>query len=109
FAVAHPVGAGLTVAFLQVVVGVLTICGLWQRVAASFGALLSAALLMTVSWRTLPAYDAPDIIYLAAWSPLIIAGAPVYSMDARRSEEHTSELQSPDHIVCRLLLETKRQ
>src|SRR5258708_27321711 len=23
----------------------------------------------------------------------------------RRSEEHTSELQSPDHIVCRLLLE----
>ncbi|MEU7641340.1 DoxX family protein [Streptomyces sp. NPDC039016] len=87
FAVAHPVGAGLTVAFLQVVVGVLTICGLWQRVAASFGALLSAALLMTVSWRTLPAYDAPDIIYLAAWSPLIIAGAPVYSMDARLAGE----------------------
>src|SRR5258708_11556388 len=26
---------------------------------------------------------------------------------ARRSEEHTSELQSPDHIVCRLLLEKK--
>ncbi|WP_199836214.1 DoxX family protein [Streptomyces sp. NRRL F-4489] len=87
FAVGHPVGAGLTVAFLQVVVGVLTICGLWQRVAASFGALLSAALLMTVSWRTVPAYDAPDIIYLAAWSPLIIAGAPVYSMDARLAGE----------------------
>src|SRR5258708_32026699 len=26
-----------------------------------------------------------------------------------RSEEHTSELQSPDHIVCRLLLEKKKQ
>src|SRR5207244_12693775 len=25
--------------------------------------------------------------------------------DVRRSEEHTSELQSPDHLVCRLLLE----
>ncbi|MCB5908297.1 DoxX family protein [Streptomyces pinistramenti] len=87
FAVAHPVGAGLTVAFLQVVVGVLTICGLWQRLAASFGALLSAALLMTVTWRNVPAYDAPDIIYLAAWSPLIIAGAPVYSMDARLAGE----------------------
>src|SRR5258708_9908336 len=24
-----------------------------------------------------------------------------------RSEEHTSELQSPDHLVCRLLLEKK--
>src|SRR5258708_30811380 len=27
--------------------------------------------------------------------------------DERRSEEHTSELQSPDHLVCRLLLEKK--
>src|SRR5947208_8789683 len=26
-----------------------------------------------------------------------------------RSEEHTSELQSPDHLVCRLLLEKKRR
>src|SRR5207244_4773012 len=26
----------------------------------------------------------------------------------RRSEEHTSELQSPDHLVCRLLLEKRR-
>src|SRR5207244_12982621 len=27
----------------------------------------------------------------------------------RRSEEHTSELQSPDHLVCRLLLEQKKK
>src|SRR5258708_31628637 len=26
----------------------------------------------------------------------------------QRSEEHTSELQSPDHLVCRLLLEKKK-
>ncbi|MET7644674.1 DoxX family membrane protein [Streptomyces sp. NPDC005426] len=87
FALSHPVGAGLTIAFLQVVVGVLTVLGLWQRVAASFGALLSAALLVTVSWRTVAVYDAPDIIYLAAWSPLIIAGAPVYSVDGRLAGE----------------------
>ncbi|WP_406304272.1 DoxX family membrane protein [Streptomyces sp. NBC_00885] len=87
FALSHPVGAGLTVAFLQVVVGVLTVLGLWQRVAAVFGALLSAALILTVSWKTVPAYDAPDIIYLAAWSPLIIAGAPVYSVDGRLAGE----------------------
>src|SRR5712671_1307849 len=31
------------------------------------------------------------------WKPLL------------RSEEHTSELQSPDHLVCRLLLEKKKQ
>src|SRR5258708_6579118 len=28
---------------------------------------------------------------------------------ADRSEEHTSELQSPDHLVCRLLLEKKKK
>src|SRR5258708_23404574 len=30
-------------------------------------------------------------------------------MHCHRSEEHTSELQSPDHLVCRLLLEKKKQ
>ncbi|MEV7887337.1 DoxX family protein [Streptomyces sp. NPDC002817] len=83
FALQHPVGSGLVIAFLQVIVGVLTILGCWQRVGAAVGALLSAALLLTVSWKSVPVYDAPDIIYLAAWSPLIIAGAPVYSIDGR--------------------------
>ncbi|CCK29228.1 integral membrane protein [Streptomyces davaonensis JCM 4913] len=83
FALEHPVGSGLLIAFFQVIVGVLTILGCWQRVAAVVGALLSAALLITVSWKSVPVYDAPDIIYLAAWSPLIIAGAPVYSIDGR--------------------------
>ena len=32
----------------------------------------------------------------------------VLQMDDR-SEEHTSELQSPDHLVCRLLLEKKKK
>src|SRR5690348_17933167 len=29
--------------------------------------------------------------------------------DTERSEEHTSELQSPVHLVCRLLLEKKKK
>src|SRR5947208_10397348 len=29
--------------------------------------------------------------------------------EEERSEEHTSELQSPDHLVCRLLLEKKKK
>src|SRR5258708_21572517 len=35
-------------------------------------------------------------------------GLPV-SLLGIRSEEHTSELQSPDHLVCRLLLEKKKK
>src|SRR5258708_19455072 len=31
------------------------------------------------------------------------------SNNTLRSEEHTSELQSPDHLVCRLLLEKKKK
>src|SRR5258708_16824653 len=34
---------------------------------------------------------------------------PISALCAARSEEHTSELQSPDHLVCRLLLEKKKK
>src|SRR5258708_24477540 len=34
--------------------------------------------------------------------------ASLLTFVANRSEEHTSELQSPDHLVCRLLLEKKK-
>src|SRR5438552_15621438 len=32
-----------------------------------------------------------------------------FATPIQRSEEHTSELQSPDHLVCRLLLEKKKK
>src|SRR5258708_18691821 len=44
--------------------------------------------------------------------PAVLAcgGAPPLDADLeQRSEEHTSELQSPDHLVCRLLLEKKKK
>ncbi|MBP0452073.1 DoxX family membrane protein [Kitasatospora sp. RG8] len=87
FAMAHPVGSGLVVSFTEIVVGVLTLLGLWQRLAAGAAMLLSAALLFTVSWRAVPVYDTPDLIFLAAWSPLLIAGAPYASLDGRLNLE----------------------
>src|SRR5258708_10419662 len=47
--------------------------------------------------------------------PLPFAGDDLYKQlfpllpGKSRSEEHTSELQSPDHLVCRLLLEKKKK
>src|SRR5258708_15323601 len=41
----------------------------------------------------------------------VIYRTPMPNIDSSqiiRSEEHTSELQSPDHLVCRLLLEKKK-
>src|SRR5215216_7409463 len=53
--------------------------------------------------------DLPAVLAGAAAQPdlaCVPGGAPD---DVRaRSEEHTSELQSPDHLVCRLLLEKKK-
>ncbi|WP_354641239.1 DoxX family membrane protein [Kitasatospora camelliae] len=96
FAMAHPVGSGLLVAFTEIVVGVLSILGLWQRVASGLAMALSAALLFTVSWRAVPVYDAPDLIFLAAWSPLLIAGAPFGSLDGRIALEAWRRLGSQD-------------
>src|SRR5258708_21162579 len=46
--------------------------------------------------------------------PALVGHMPDHALTGRdlacvqRSEEHTSELQSPDHLVCRLLLEKKK-
>src|SRR2546422_6890627 len=40
-------------------------------------------------------------------TPAVVTGSPARSADCR-SEEHTSELQSRLHLVCRLLLEKKK-
>src|SRR5258708_31823515 len=46
---------------------------------------------------------------LKSWLVLLGVFAAIigFSKTNHRSEEHTSELQSPDHLVCRLLLEKK--
>src|SRR5207244_6131258 len=43
------------------------------------------------------------------WSDIPCGKSLPHCSPARRSEEHTSELQSPDHLVCRLLLEKKKK
>src|SRR5947208_8803900 len=48
--------------------------------------------------------DATQARAASARSALASSASPRSS----RSEEHTSELQSPDHLVCRLLLEKKK-
>src|SRR5438552_5394552 len=45
----------------------------------------------------------------ACISPVARFTEPSDSTKDIRSEEHTSELQSPDHLVCRLLLEKKKK
>src|SRR5256885_12879329 len=44
-----------------------------------------------------------------AWATLVVNYAMVALAFVLRSEEHTSELQSPCNLVCRLLLEKKKR
>src|SRR5690348_4823150 len=49
----------------------------------------------------------PWLLETVPWTPELEERAVVWLAE-RRSEEHTSELQSPVHLVCRLLLEKKK-
>src|SRR5258708_20266921 len=51
---------------------------------------------------------APKNPYSAKNAPQSVARSRRALPMLPRSEEHTSELQSPDHLVCRLLLEKKK-
>src|SRR5947208_4198091 len=62
----------------------------------------------TTLFRSLGLRPSSGAFVTARPSPL--AHAPPKSKAPQvRSEEHTSELQSPDHLVCRLLLEKKKK
>jgi thiosulfate dehydrogenase [quinone] large subunit len=77
-----PAGFGYAIAFGELVVGLGTLFGLLTRLAALGGALISLSLWLTVSWATEPYYYGNDLAYLMAWIPLVLAGAPVLSLDA---------------------------
>ncbi|GEB48842.1 MULTISPECIES: DoxX family membrane protein [Streptomyces] len=77
-----PEGFGTALAAGELAVGLGTLLGLWARVAAAGGAVLSFVLWMTVSWASDPYYYGNDLPYLMAWLPLVMAGAPMLSLDA---------------------------
>src|SRR5438552_15001292 len=60
----------------------------------------------TTLFRSPPRVSSPRSARSPAFPPTPSISTPRRA--ATRSEEHTSELQSPDHLVCRLLLEKKK-
>lgn len=77
-----PVAFGIAIAAGELAVGLGALAGLLTRIAALGGALISLSLWLTMSWSTTPYYFGADLIYLLAWTPLILAGAPTLSLDA---------------------------
>ncbi|MFB7182295.1 TQO small subunit DoxD [Streptomyces sp. NPDC056257] len=77
-----PVGFAVALAIGEILVGLGTLVGLLTRVAALGGALIALSLWLTVSWAVTPYYYGNDLVYLMAWIPLILAGAPYLSLDS---------------------------
>lgn len=74
---------GLLIAVAELAIGLGTLLGLWQRLAAAGGVALSLLLFLTVSFHSSPYYTGADIVFAFAWTPLLLAGAgPLLSADA---------------------------
>jgi thiosulfate dehydrogenase [quinone] large subunit len=73
---------GVVIALAELAVGLGALLGLWTRVAAAGGILLSLTLFLTVSFHSSPYYTGADIVFLFAWVPLLLAGSGgVLSLD----------------------------
>lgn len=74
---------GVLIACGELAIGVATMLGLWARLAAIGGMVLSFMLFLTVSFHAAPYYTGSDIVFVFAWTPLVLAGAgSVLSLDA---------------------------
>ena len=74
---------GVVIALAELAVGLGALLGLWTRVAAAGGMVLSLTLFLTVSFHSSPYYTGADIVFLFAWIPLLLAGSGgVLSLDA---------------------------
>jgi thiosulfate dehydrogenase [quinone] large subunit len=74
---------GVVIALGELAVGMGVLLGLWTRVAAIGGAVISFTLFLTVSYHASPWFTGADIVFFFAWMPLILAGSGgVLSIDA---------------------------
>ena len=89
-----PVLIGLLIAFGELAVGLGTLVGLFGRLAAAGGMVLSLILFLTVSFNTTPYFYGSDIVFLFAWTPFVIAGSGAWSLDAVLAKRHAQELAS---------------
>ena len=74
---------GVLIAVAELAVGLGTVLGLWTRLAAAGGAAIALSLFLTVSFHARPYYTGSDIVFLFAWTPLLLAGPDeLLSVDA---------------------------
>ena len=84
---------GILISFSELAIGVGALLGLWTRIAAIGGALLSFSLFLTVSFHASPYFTGADIVFFFAWLPLILSGGGSrLSLDAWLSNRAAREM-----------------
>ncbi|MDA8025772.1 MAG: Rieske 2Fe-2S domain-containing protein [Actinomycetota bacterium] len=79
-----PIVFGLVIALGELAVGVGTLFGIFSRIAAGGGAIISSFLFLSVSFHTNPYYTGSDIVFIFAWIPFILVGdGGIYSLEGR--------------------------
>jgi len=83
---------GVVIALAELAVGLGVLLGLWTRLAALGGMLLSLMLFLTVSYHSSPYYTGSDIVFFFAFMPLVVGGAGgVLSLDGYLTQRAMSE------------------
>jgi thiosulfate dehydrogenase (quinone) large subunit len=78
-----PVTVGVVIALAELAVGIGTLLGIFARIAAIGGVIISLCLFLTVSFHSHPYYTGSDIVFAFAWLPFVIAGSGgALSLDA---------------------------
>jgi thiosulfate dehydrogenase [quinone] large subunit len=89
----HATLIGYSIAIGELAIGLGLLFGIWTRYAALGLALISLSFVLTVSWGTTPYFLNPDLAYLAAAIPFVIAGDGGYkSLEANIRNRVKSEM-----------------
>ena len=88
---------GIALALSELAIGLGALLGLWTRIAALGGVLMSLILFLTVSFHATPFYTGADIVFLFAWLPLVVSGGGTrLSLDAWLAKRVTAKLGAPN-------------
>ncbi len=93
---------GVVISFAEVAVGVGVLLGLWTRLAALGGVVLSLSLFLTISFHASPYFTGADIVFFFAWLPFLIAGGGTkLSLDAWIAERAATKegVASPELVA----------
>lgn len=101
----HSFAFGVIMAMAELAVGLGVAFGLFTRVAAAGGMLIALSLWLTVSWGATPWFTSADLVYLFAFTPLLVAGAGgVLSADAWLANVRVAQTGATEDRLRRSLL-----